>query len=81
MAKAFSICSWQHWKLRYLIGGISAWYILKNRNPAFFLNPSKLLTSDCSCSSTNLCRAFGAEQVYKYQPENCNGGTVEHSSI
>jgi cytochrome d ubiquinol oxidase subunit I len=55
----------------FVIGGISAWYILKNRNPAFFSKSFKIaLALAIAVAPLQIYVGhLSAEQVYKYQPE------------
>lgn len=54
----------------FVIGGISAWYILKERNPAFFAKSLKIVLA-AAIAVAPLQVYIGhlsAEQVYHYQP-------------
>jgi cytochrome d ubiquinol oxidase subunit I len=54
----------------FVVGGISAWYILKNRHPDFFSKSFKLALA-AVIAITPLQIYVGhlsAEQVYHYQP-------------
>ncbi|MER3493860.1 MAG: cytochrome ubiquinol oxidase subunit I [Mastigocladus sp. ERB_26_2] len=54
----------------FVVGGISAWYILKNRHPAFFSKSFKLaLAAVIAIAPLQIYVGhLSAEQVYHYQP-------------
>ncbi|QSJ14522.1 cytochrome ubiquinol oxidase subunit I [Nostoc sp. UHCC 0702] len=55
----------------FVIGGISAWYILKNRNAAFFSKSFQIaLAAAIAVAPLQIYVGhLNAEQVYRYQPE------------